>query len=212
MAKVKRYDNDYTSVTTVLGILRKIGLEMWFKYNTAAFCKAESDKGKLVGTQIHKAIEEFINTGQAKIETAYTSEVTNALKGFASFRKDHPGIELKNSEIKMASEIHKCNGTLDCTAKEKGIDIILDWKSGNAKKEDKPKIYDEMRYQVSAYVNFYNEIMKTDVKKAAVLVLAKDKVAYTLYKMEEKEINDCFNEAFLPALKIHNFQKKKKEV
>ena len=41
-----RYTNKYPSVTTVLGVLRKLGLEMWFKNNTAQYCDEESRKGK----------------------------------------------------------------------------------------------------------------------------------------------------------------------
>ena len=39
--------------------------------------------------------------------------------------------------------------------------------------------------------------------------MAKDKVAYNLETMEMEEIYDCFNEVFLPALKIINYTKKK---
>jgi hypothetical protein len=211
MAELKRnYDNNYPSVTTILGVLRKIGLEMWFKFNTAKFCTEESEKGKLIGTQIHEGIETFINTGEIKVKTEYAEEVTNALKGFVEFRKAYPEIKLSSSEVMMTSEIYHYNGTLDCVAEENGTAIILDWKTGQCKKKDKPDIYDEYKYQVSAYVKAYNEINKTDIKKAIILSLAKDRVAYNLYIMEEQEINDCFNEAFLPALKIYNYQQKQK--
>jgi hypothetical protein len=210
MPEIKRnYENDYPSVTTILGVLRKIGLEFWFKYNTAKFCTEESEKGKIIGTQIHEGIESFINTGEIKVKTEYTVEVTNALKGFVEFRKAHPEIKLSSSEVLMTSELHHYNGTLDCVAEENGTPIILDWKTGQCKKKEKPDIYDEYRYQVSAYVKAYNEINKTNINKAIILSLAKDKVAYNEYIMEEQEINDCFNEAFLPALKIWNYQNKK---
>src|SRR3990167_1699138 len=87
MAK-RNYDNDYPSVTTILGLLRKIGLEMWFKYNSAKFCDEKSNKGKLIGTQIHEAIQSYIETGTAKIETEYDKEVMNALNSFIAFLKN----------------------------------------------------------------------------------------------------------------------------
>jgi hypothetical protein len=210
MPGIKRnYENENPSVTTVLGVLRKIGLEFWFKFNTAKFCNEESEKGKLIGTQIHEGIECLINTGEIKVKTGYAEEVTNALKAFMLFRKAHPEIKLNNSEIKMVSETYHYNGTLDCVAEENGKLIILDWKTGQCKKKDKPDIYDEYKYQVSAYVKAYNETHKADINKAIILSLAKDKVAYNEYIMEEQEINDCFNEAFIPALKIWNYQNKK---
>lgn len=207
----RNYDNEYPSVTTVLGILRKIGLEMWFKYNTAKFCDAESEKGKLIGTQIHEGIHAFIQTGEIKVKTEYTDEVTNALKGFVQFRKANPEILLMNSEVLLTSQLYRYNGTLDCVASRGGELLILDWKTGNAKKKDKPDIYDEYKYQVAAYVKAFNETNNANINSAIILSLAKDKVAYNEYPMGEQEINDCFTEAFLPALKIWNYQNRKEQ-
>jgi len=203
------YQNDYPSVTQILGVLRKIGLEMWFKWNTAAFCDEKTKKGAEIGTQIHKGIEEYINTGALKIETEYTEEVTNAIKSFALFRKENPQYTLKNSEKQLLSQLHKCNGTLDCEATEGNEDIIFDWKTGECKKKDKPSLYNEMKYQVSAYVMFNDEMTGKTTNKAAILILAKDKIAYNLYLMDRQEIENHFNEAFLPALKIYNHEHKK---
>jgi len=211
MAQQRRqYENPYPSVTEVLGVLRKIGLENWFKYNTAKFCNEESEKGKLIGTQIHEGIHSLIQTGKIKVATEYAEEVTNALKSFVEFRKTKPDIKLKNSEIQMTSELYHYNGTLDCIA-EDGSLIIMDWKTGKCKTKDKPDIYDEYKYQVAAYVYAYNEINKTNINKAIILCLAKDKVAYNDYTMEEKEIKEHFENAFLPALKIWNHQHNGKE-
>ena len=225
MAKEKRYENKDPSVTQVLGVLRKIGLEFWFKKNTAQFCNDASNKGKEIGKQIHEAIQGYITTGEAKVATQYGDEVMTALKSFMLFKKEHPEFHLENSELKMHSKLYSCNGTLDCKAVriEPALrrKTILDWKSGECKhsinkegegefKYEVPPVYDEMRYQLSAYVNFYNEIYFDDIKEAYILVLAKDKIAYNLVKMEEREIHDCFHEVFIPALKIYNYQKENK--
>jgi hypothetical protein len=126
------------------------------------------------------------------------------------FRKEHPEYTLINSELKMTSEKYKCNGTLDCLAKEEGKSVILDWKSSDAKDKDIPAIYDEYLYQVAAYVKFYEEIMNVNINKAVIVSIAKDKVAYNYRVMEEKEIKDCFEKVFLPALSIYNYQQKAK--
>lgn len=36
------YQNDYPSVTQALDVLRKIGLEMWFKINTLEYINTKS--------------------------------------------------------------------------------------------------------------------------------------------------------------------------
>lgn len=207
MAK-SNYENDYCSVTQVLGVLRKIGLEFWFKYNTSKFCDEKSAKGKIIGTQIHEGIHSFIQTGTADVKTEYSEEVTNALKGFILFRKEHPEFELIIGEIPMTSKTYKCNGTLDCLAKLNTESIVFDWKSGECKKKDKPPIYDEHAMQVSAYVKFHNEINNANVEIAYILAIAKDKIAYNLVKLNKEAIESYFNDGFLPALTIFNLQKK----
>ena len=208
--KHRAYENDYASVTEALGVLRKIGLEMWFKFNTLEYCNKASGKGKVVGTDIHKAIENYMLTGQATVESQYPDEVTCALHSFVKFRKDYPHFKLQLSEQALTSEIHKFNGTIDCIAEIDGMPVILDWKSGEAKKKECPIIYDEYKYQVSAYVHLYNEINPGKFIDTAIIVsIAKDKVCYQTYQMNRQEIDDCFNEVFLPALRIYNYQKRK---
>jgi len=209
MAKHRDYQNEYPSVTQCLDVLRKAGLENWFKYNTPQFIKEKSEKGKLIGTQIHEAIHTYIETNQTKVETQYAEEVSNALKSFMLFRKERPEIILKNAEMALTSEKHKYNGTLDCEAAMDGVPVIGDWKSGEAKKEEKPVIYAEYKYQVAAYVKLFNEVKGADIKDAFIVALAKDKVAYSIYEMQSQEIDDCFNEVFLSALKIISYQKRK---
>lgn len=200
-------DNGYPSVTETIGVLRKIGLEMWFKFNTAKFCNDASNKGKLIGTQIHDGIESYITTGEAKVESEYGDEVTNALKSFMLFHRENPDMKLELSELSLTSNIHKFNGTIDCVSG----DVILDWKTGNAKEETQPKIYDEWKYQVAAYSYLYREIKGVDIQSAIIVAIAKDKIAYSLYKMDKQEIDDCFNRVFLPALSICNYQKEVKQ-
>ena len=207
MAK-RDYDNDYPSVTTILGVLRKIGLEMWFKYNTAKFCDEKSNKGKLIGTQIHEAIQSYIETGTAKIETEYDKEVMNALNSFIAFRKNVPEYKLHKAELPLTSELHKFNGTIDCI----GEGIMFDWKTGEAKDKDVPTIYEEWKYQVAAYVWLYNEVNKTAIDQAIIVAVAKDKIAYNIYDMDKQEIEDCFQKAFLPCLSILNYKKQQKQI
>lgn len=208
MAK-RDYQNEYPSVTEVLGVLRKIGLEMWFKWNAAKFCDEESKKGKEIGTQIHEAIQSHIDLQEVKVTTIYGEEVMNALKGFMQFKKDHPEIILKRAEIAVTSEQYKFNGTLDCLAEIDGKLIMADWKTGKTKKEKTiPDIYDEFLYQVSAYVMAYNEQEKADIKQAFVLCLAKNAISYNFVELDWQKIQDSFNEVFLPALKIYNYERR----
>ena len=206
--KAKRqYQNEYPSVTQVLDVLRKVGLEMWFKVNTIQFITAESNKGKLVGTQIHDAIQSHIEKTEVRVETEYPEEVMTALKSFMLFRREHQEITLHRSEVVLTSKTYGFNGTMDALGEVDGVKVIFDWKSGTAKDKDAPAIYDEYIYQVSAYVHAYNEVFKTDLTRAFILALAKDKVAYSFQEVTPEQINESFNEVFLSALRIWNYKK-----
>ena len=200
--------NKYPSVTQVLNVLRKAGLEHWFKVNTAEYCDAKSAKGKEIGTQTHDAIQAHIEEREVRVETEYAEEVMNALKSFMLFKKEHPEIVLHKSEMEMTDEHYKYNGTLDVTAEISGIEVIGDWKTGEAKDFPAPRVYDEHKTQLSAYVKAFNRINSKNVDKGFIVVLAKDKVAYALYQMEKDEIEAEFENVFLPALKISNYQRR----
>lgn len=203
--KHRAYANKLPSVTTILGVLRKPALEYWFKSNTMEFINRESGKGKSVGTDIHNAIEHYVLTGELKVDTEYVDEVTNALKSFMLFRKENPEIKLNWAELALTSEKHGFNGTIDCI----GDAMVLDWKTATCKEKEKPEIYDEYKTQVSAYVKLYNEVNNVNIEKAIIVSVAKDKVAYNTYTMNKQEIEDNFNEVFLPALRILTYQKRK---
>lgn len=209
MAK-RNYDNNYGSVTQILAVLRKIGLEFWFKKNTAAFCNEESRKGKEIGVQIHDVIQNHIEKKEAKVETQYGEEIMNALNGFMLFKKEHPEIKLKKAEIILTSEKYGFNGTMDCLGQKGKCLIMGDWKTGKVRRdkgEVMPDIYDEYLYQVSAYVMAYNEQEKANIKSAFIVAFAKNEVSYNLLDLEWDQIQACFNEVFLPCLKIYNYQK-----
>lgn len=209
MVKTKKhraYENEYPSVTQILDVLRKHGLEHWFKSNTLEFINKASAKGKSIGTATHEAISHFILTGEAKIETEWPDEVTNALRSFMLFRKENPELKIELSEEPLTSEVFKFNGTLDAPCPP----ILYDWKS--CEKKDKAELpeYAEWRYQASAYVKLWNEHHPDNpISSACIVAIAKDTVAYKKVEMNEREIDDCFNEVFLSCLKIINYQKRK---
>jgi CRISPR/Cas system-associated exonuclease Cas4 (RecB family) len=202
----------YPSVTQIIGILNNPALNQWFIKNTPEFVRRESGKGRTIGTDIHKSLENYILTGQATVETEYPEEVTCALHSFIKFRKERPDIFIEWSEMALTSEKHGYNGTIDAIGKtDKNLvlpDICIDWKSGKAGEKDAPDIYDSYKVQVAAYTFLYNEVKQNCIDRAIIVSIAKDKVAYNVYEMGHDEIFDCFNEVFLPALRIYNYQKR----
>jgi len=206
MAK-RKYNNEFPSVTGIISQLASFGLMEWFKRTPYDEIMRESKRGKEIGTDIHSAIQNYIETGNATVDTSYPDEVVMALHSFVAFRKDFPDIKLIRSEKELTSLKHSYNGTIDCL----GEGILLDWKSAKAGDKDKPVVYDEARIQCSAYVYLVNEMEGTNYDRAMIVSIAKDKVAYNTYEMNKDEIDGYFNKVFLPLLGIFNFKQSQKQ-
>ena len=203
----REYGNELPSVTTILGVLRKIGLEQWYMRNTYEFCQNAMKKGKTVGTATHAAIESFILTGEMKVETEWPDEVTFALKSFVKFKKENP-VEIKLAEPALFSPKNGYNGTIDAPCPP----VLYDWKTGEAKLEEAPKSWPDWKFQSAAYISLWNENHpEALINRAFIIGLAKDKIGYSITEMNQQEITDCFNEVFLPALRIYNYQHKKEK-
>jgi hypothetical protein len=206
MAK-KIYDNDFVSVTQVLDVLRKIGLEMWFKMNTPQEIAALSKKALSIGSDTHEAIDTYIKTGEIKVDTEYPEQVTTALRSFVLFRTEHPEFNLTLSEAPLTSIKHQFNGTIDCACPP----YLFDWKSTEKKDKKELPIWDEWITQTATYASLWNEMMPEQITTAYVVALAKDCIEYRLYKIEADEIKDRFENIFLHALAIKNYSKNHKK-
>lgn len=204
MNKRRNYENEYPSVTTLISLLASYGLMEWFKRTPYNQILEESKKAKQIGEDLHKAICEHITLNEVKVETQYPDEIMNTLKSFMLFKSEHPEFKLKRSEIQMVDELHKINGTLDAISD----DIVFDWKSAKCRNDIKPPIYPEALWQVSCYTVMYNEIFKTNIQKAIVVALAKDKIAYNYQEIGEKEIRDNFINIILPLRTIWQYKHK----
>jgi len=195
----------YPSVTTILGVLRRPALEFWLKNNTKEFCDAESNRAKEIGTALHDAIFNHIERTGIDTETKYPDEVNICIQSFMKFKREHPEIKMTKSELKIEHPKLKYSGTLDCVAEIDGLPVILDWKSG---KKDLT-IYDEFKYQVSAYIRAYEKTHGLTIKRGFIVVIGKDNIGYNLLEIGEAEIKKAF-EIFKHALAIYYLKRKTK--
>lgn len=193
----------YPSVTTIIGILRKPALEYYFKTHTPEFIEAEGEKAKQIGTAIHDAIFNHIEKTGLDTETNYPDEVKICVESFLKFKAETPEIKLNRSEILVENDEFKYSGTLDCVGEIDGELVIVDWKTAKGEL----KIYDEAKYQVSAYVKAYNETNGTDIKKAVIVAIGKDAVGFARLDLTAEEIDKAF-EVFKHAAAIYYLQRK----
>jgi hypothetical protein len=207
MAKRDYPDNGYPSVTGVIGQIPSFSLIHWFKKTPYNEILETSKRGKEIGTQMHNCLQDFCETGKAKIDTEYPEEITFALQSFQLFRKENPNLVLKKAEIKMSSDKYGVNGTTDILIEKSGVLCLGDYKSSKVKDdEEKPPIFDEAKTQASAYVKMSNDVMNASIEEAVIISLAKNKIAYNYYELSKEEIDSEFNEVFLPLLKVWKYK------
>jgi ATP-dependent exoDNAse (exonuclease V) beta subunit len=190
--KKRDYKNDYPSVTEVLSILRKPGLEMWFKMHSKEECDMLSQVSKEIGSRVHEFIESSINKqeGTIFIKEKHKLQVITAIESFLKFKKDYPLLKLNCTEIPVTSILFQLNGTLDCIGEENGKTVLIDWKTGECKEKEKPEIYFEYLLQVAAYSLLYSTTSETPITKAYVVVFAKDKEAYAVKELDDTMLNE----------------------
>lgn len=103
------------SVTTILDVVPKPWLNAWReKWGTLAVRKMAI--AAAIGTEVHRCIEEYINTGAYVVNVAeYPScnpRTEGMLRSFVQWAKNIDG-EVHAMELKVVSKKHKYSGTLD---------------------------------------------------------------------------------------------------
>jgi len=100
------------------------------------------------GTQCHKAIEAYIG-GKPYEEILETEEAINGFAAFKDWEKMNH-VEWLESEVQIVSERIGYAGRFDAIAKVNEHRYLIDFKTSKG-------IYDEMKWQLCAYRQAYNE-------------------------------------------------------
>ena len=130
------------SVTTVLGIIHKYPLLLWYGKLGIDGAKKESRKAMQIGSDVHKGIENYID-GEPTPNWKAGTERANAFNGFLSWLEDND-VEFLETELKVYSKEYEYAGTLDVGAIVNGENAIIDFKCSKG-------IYQEVELQLQAY-------------------------------------------------------------
>lgn len=157
------------SVTTIMGVVAKPGLEVWkqtqaifsaltlprFKDETEdAFAKRvvqdmkeESRAAAGAGTDIHDIIEHWLHNNISK---SLTKEETTFLELFTSWYKEQ-GLQMQATEKSFALTSEGFGGRVDYVGFFKDRRCILDWKTQATKADLQVRFYPEYGAQLAAY-------------------------------------------------------------
>ena len=199
---------EYPSVTTITGILDKPALVQWaancaVDYVAGNLDRLKSDnvhEGEAVlleartahktvkdeaagnGTMVHRAIELYINHDPYE-DLLATEEAKTAFSAFLSW-EDKNHVLWEKTECEVFSEKHGYAGRFDAIATINGHRYLVDFKTSKG-------IWDEMKYQLCAYRQAYNEMLEEGqepIENIAILHLDKETGEPT-FKPIEKDID-----------------------
>lgn len=199
---------EYPSVTTITGILDKPALIQWaancaVDYVAGNLDRLKSDnvhEGEAVleearkahrtvkdeaagnGTMVHKAIELYINHEPYE-DLLATDEAKTAFSAFLSW-EDKNHVLWEKTECQVFSVIHGYAGRFDAIAMVNGHRYLVDFKTSKG-------IWDEMKYQLCAYMQAYNEMLEEGqepIENIAILHLDKQTGEPT-FKPIEKDVD-----------------------
>ena len=157
----------YPSVTTVLGIRSKEGLQKWRDSIGEKVANWEMNRAARRGKATHLLIEQYIK-GQTPSE--------RSVLPLGLFRLIKPYVDQIDNihclETIMYSKKLTIAGQVDCVAEYNGKLSVIDFKSANS--ERKENWIENYFLQCTAYATMYEETFKTPVEQIVILIAAED--------------------------------------
>ena len=164
------YDIDgqnYPSVTSILGIRKKEGLQKWRDSIGEDVANWEMNRAARRGKSFHKLVEQYLNNE--------TPSIRDVLP-LGLFRLAKPYIDQINNirllEKIMVTPKLTIAGQVDCVAEYNGKLSVIDFKSAN--KERKEDWIENYFLQCTAYSSMYEETFGEKIEQIVVLLAAED--------------------------------------
>lgn len=160
-------DINYPSVTSVLGVRKKVELQQWRDRIGEDVANWEMGRAARRGTATHNIIENYIK-GEPLVE--------KSVLPLGIFKLMKPYIDqIQNIhclETILYSKKYKLAGQVDCIAEYNGELAVIDFKTAN--KERKEEWIENYFLQCTAYGLMYEELYGKKIDKVVVLIGGED--------------------------------------
>jgi len=184
---------NYPSVTTVLNIRKKEGLQEWRNNVGEEVANYEMRRAANRGKATHTLVEQYLK-GETPSE--------RGVLPLGLFKLLKPYVDQINNvhclETIMYSHKLTIAGQVDCIAEYNGKLSVIDFKTAN--KERQEGWIDNYFLQTTAYAVMYEEIFGTPIEQIVVLIAGEDG-SVACYKKDKKEFMEPLGDA------IQNFYK-----
>ena len=166
---------NYPSVTSVLGVRKKVELQQWRDRIGENVANWEMGRAARRGTATHNLIENYIK-GEPLTE--------KSILPLGLFKLMKPYIDqIQNIhclETVLYSQKYKLAGQVDCIAEYNGKLSVIDFKTAN--KERKEEWIDNYFMQCTAYGLMYEEMYNTEIEDIVVIMCGEDVSMVTYVK------------------------------
>jgi hypothetical protein len=178
---------NYPSVTTVLGILKKEGLQKWRDSIGEKVAQWEMGRAARRGKATHTLVEQYLKNETPSIRDVLPLGLFKLLKPYID---QIDNIHLL--EAIMYSKKLTIAGQVDCVAEYNGKLSVIDFKTAN--KERQEDWIDNYFMQTSAYAYMYEETFGTPIEQIVILLGNEDGTAQCFIK-EKKDYKQNLIEA-----------------
>ena len=159
--------NHFPSITTVLGVQKKPGLDAWRRNVGEEAAKWEMNRAARRGTAVHTLVEQYLK-GETPSE--------RGVLPLGMFRLLKPYLDQVDNihalEKIMYSKKLTIAGQVDCIAEYNGKLSVIDFKTANKERVDS---WNENYYiQCTAYAHMYEELFGTKIEQIVILQAGED--------------------------------------
>ena len=178
---------NYPSVTTVLGILKKEGLQKWRDSIGEKVAQWEMGRAARRGKATHTLVEQYLKNETPSIRDVLPLGLFKLLKPYID---QIDNIHLL--EAIMYSKKITIAGQVDCVAEYNGKLSVIDFKTAN--KERQEDWVENYFLQTTAYAHMYEETFGTPIEQIVILLGNEDGTAQCFFK-EKKDYEQNLIEA-----------------
>jgi hypothetical protein len=177
-----------------------------------------SDRGKDIGTLVHKACEMHVKGAKNVLQTVIEQNpdipkdqkkaLETAFKTFVAWWKSLPGVKVLDVECPVYSRRLDYAGTFDLAVIIGGKKYLLDLKTTNRGKEAPLGIYPEMFVQLGAYSYAYKEETGVNFDDVGIVNVGKDgRLSLATAADLNLTVDEC-ERAFAFAIRLHDWVEK----
>ena len=183
---------NYPSVTSILGIKKKEGLEQWRKNVGEEAAKWEMARAARRGKATHTLVEQYLKGEPQTIRDVLPIGMFRLLKPYLD--------QINNIHcLERIMYSHKLTlaGQVDCIAEYNGKLSVIDFKTANKERIDS---WNESYYlQCTAYAIMYEELFGKPIEQVVILQAGEDGSCHSFVKQKkdylsqlEKDIKDFY--------------------